>query len=132
MRAALASDSITLFNKQAPRVHAMIPKLIEGLGETKSLRPTLAKFEQSGHLETAKDLAAARKEFLPFSVAAAELAIQLRTQSGAPAVKVFNCPMVNRAIPGEDKNGRWVQMEGPLRNPFFGAQMLDCGTEVKP
>jgi Cu(I)/Ag(I) efflux system membrane fusion protein len=73
MGAALASDSITLFNKQAPRVHAMIPKLIEGLGETKSLRPTLAKFEQSGHLETAKDLAAARKEFLPFSVAAAEL-----------------------------------------------------------
>jgi hypothetical protein len=20
----------------------------------------------------------------------------------------------------------------PLRNPFFGADMLDCGTEVKP
>ena len=110
----------------------MLPKLIEVFGENKALRPTLAKFEQSGHLETARDLAAARKEFLPFSMAAAELAVRLRAQPGLPAVKIFNCPMVNRAVPGADKNGRWVQMEGPLRNPFFGAQMLDCGTEVKP
>jgi len=129
--AALAADSLPLFNERAPRVHAMIPKLIESFGETKSLRPTLAKFEQSGHLETAKDLAAARKEFLPFSMATVELALLLRAQPGAPTVIIFNCPMVNRAIPGADKNGRWVQMEGPLRNPFFGSQMLDCGTEVK-
>jgi Cu(I)/Ag(I) efflux system membrane fusion protein len=129
--AALAADSLPLFNERAPRVHAMVPKLIEAFGETKPLRPTLAKFEQSGHLEAAKDLAAARKEFLPFSMATAELAVLLRTQAGASAVKIFNCPMVNQAIPGADKNGRWVQMEGPLRNPFFGAQMLDCGTEVK-
>ena len=132
LAAALAADSLSLFNERAPRVHAMIPKLIETFAETKPLRPTLAKFEQSGHLETAKDLAAARKEFLPFSMAVAELAMLLRTQSGGPVVKIFNCPMVNRAVPGADKNGRWVQMEGPLRNPFFGAQMLECGTEVKP
>lgn len=130
--AALAADSLALFNERAPQVHAMIPKLIDALGSTKALRPTLAKFEQSGHLATAKDLAGARREFLPFSMAAAELAGQLRTQPGAPAVKIFNCPMVNRAIPGADKNGRWVQMAGPLRNPYFGAQMLECGTEVKP
>ncbi len=129
--AALAADSLPLFNERVPQVHAMIPKLIEAFGETKSLRPTLAKFEQSGHLETAKDLTQARKEFLPFSMATAELAAQLRTQPGAPAVKIFNCPMVNRAVPGADKNGRWVQMEGPLRNPYFGAQMLECGSEVK-
>ena len=110
----------------------MIPKLIETFGSNKALRPTLAKFEQSGHLETAKDLAAARKEFLPFSMAAADLAVQLRSLPVAPVVKIYNCPMVNRAIPGADKNGRWVQMEGPLRNPYFGAQMLECGTEVKP
>jgi Cu(I)/Ag(I) efflux system membrane fusion protein len=65
-------------------------------------------------------------------MAAAELAVQLRSSAGAPALKIYNCPMVNRAIPGADKNGRWVQLEGPLRNPYFGAQMLECGTEVKP
>ena len=130
--AALAADSLSLFNERAPRVHAMIPQLMDVFGSTKSLRPTLAKFEQSGHLETARDLAAARKEFLPFSMATAELAVQLRAQPGGPLVKIFNCPMVNRAVPGADKNGRWVQVEGPLRNPFFGSQMLDCGTEVKP
>lgn len=131
LSAALAADSLAQFNERAPRAHAMIPKLIDAFGSNKPLRPTLAKFEQSGHLETARDLAAARKEFLPFSMAAAELAALLRAQSGGPVVKVFNCPMVNRAIPGADRNGRWVQVEGPLRNPYFGSQMLDCGTEVK-
>ena len=47
------------------------------------------------------------------------------------AVRVFNCPMVNRAVPGAARNGQWIQLEPPLRNPYFGAEMLECGTEVK-
>jgi hypothetical protein len=39
--------------------------------------------------------------------------------------------MVSRAVPGAAKNGQWVQLEGPLRNPFFGSEMLECGNEVK-
>ena len=41
------------------------------------------------------------------------------------------CPMVNQAVPGAPKNGFWIQFQGPLRNPYFGADMLECGTEVK-
>jgi len=130
--AALAADDLNKFNEIAPRVHAAIPKLLDLLGAVKSLRLALQKLEEGGHLEKAKDLAAARKEFLPFSMATVELAKQLRTVEPFKATKVFNCPMVNRAIPGAAKNGQWIQLDGPLRNPFFGAAMLECGNEVKP
>jgi hypothetical protein len=39
--------------------------------------------------------------------------------------------MADRAVKGAPKRVRWIQSEGPLRNPLFGAKMLDCGTEVK-
>jgi Cu(I)/Ag(I) efflux system membrane fusion protein len=130
--AGLAADSLPRFNELAPRAHAAVPKLINALGDVKALRSALLKLEQSGHLEPAKDLPAARKTFLPFSMATAELAATLRTQEAFQSVKIFNCPMVDRAVPGAAKNGRWVQLTGPLRNPFFGADMLECGVEVKP
>jgi Cu(I)/Ag(I) efflux system membrane fusion protein len=130
--AALASDDINKFNDSVPNVHAAIPKLLDSLGSVKALRPALQKLEGNGHLEKAKDIAAGRKEFLPFSMAAAELAKQLRTTEPFKATRIFNCPMVDRAIPGAAKNAQWIQLEPPLRNPFFGADMLDCGTEVKP
>jgi Cu(I)/Ag(I) efflux system membrane fusion protein len=129
--AALASDDANKFNDIAPRVHAIIPKLIDSLGGAKSLRPALQKLEASGHLEKAKDLSEARKAFLPFSMAAVNLAKQLRTAEPFKATKVFNCPMVDRAVAGAAKNGQWIQLEPPLRNPFFGAEMLECGNEVK-
>ncbi len=130
--AALAADNVNQFNTIAPKVHASIPKLLDALGTVKALRPALQKLEEHGHLETVKDLAAARKAFLPFSMAAVELAKQLRTTEPFKATRIFNCPMVNRAIPGAAKNGQWIQLEGPLRNPFFGSEMLECGNEVKP
>jgi hypothetical protein len=27
--------------------------------------------------------------------------------------------------------GRWVQRGEPLKNPFFGSTMADCGEEVR-
>ncbi len=26
--------------------------------------------------------------------------------------------------------GIWLQLQVPLRNPYFGAEMLDCGVET--
>lgn len=129
--AALAQDSLENYNKIAPDVHAAIPKLLDALASVKALRPALQKLEEDGHLEKAGSLQDARKAFLPFSMAAVQLAKQLRTHDAFKSTKVYNCPMVNQAIPGAAKNGQWVQLQPPLRNPFFGADMLECGTEVK-
>jgi len=130
--AALAADDIHKFNDLAPRVHASIPKLLDTLGTVKPLRPALQKLEENGHLDKAKDLAAARKQFLPFSMAGVDLMKRLRTVEPFKSAKIFNCPMVDRAIPGAAKNGQWIQLALPLRNPYFGAEMLECGNEVKP
>jgi Cu(I)/Ag(I) efflux system membrane fusion protein len=130
--AALAADDVKRFNTIAPQLHALVPKLIDAFGPVKDLRPALSKLEEGGHVEPAKDLAAARKEFLPLSLAAVELAKQLRAVDPFKEIKIYNCPMVNRAVPGAGKNGQWLQLAPPLRNPFFGSGMLDCGDEVKP
>ena len=51
---------------------------------------------------------------------------------GPQAFDLFECPMVDRAIPGVPKKGRWVQVAGrEMANPYFGAEMLDCGVKVK-
>ncbi|MDX1953770.1 MAG: efflux RND transporter periplasmic adaptor subunit [Verrucomicrobiota bacterium] len=48
---------------------------------------------------------------------------------GAPTNGIlYQCPMFPR--PG--KTAYWVQAAGPLRNPYWGAEMLECGTAIKP
>ncbi len=86
----------------------------------------LAAFNQSG-LAGADSLAEARRALYEAVLPVLESALQHPGQ-----VKVYECPMTSGAFPGAPPQARWIQMEGPLRNPWFGAAMLDCGTEVKP
>ena len=73
-----------------------------------------------------KDLADARKQFLAFSTTTVELAKQVRKEVAPLAtLKVYHCPMA-------PKPGLWIQAKGPLRNPFYGSEMLECGKEVAP
>ena len=85
-------------------------------------------------LAQASDLQAARKGFYPLSTAATELAAQLRRADRTfDDFKIFACPMAQSAVPTAlTAEGRWLQIGGPLRNPYFGAEMLTCGEEVKP
>jgi membrane fusion protein, copper/silver efflux system len=47
-------------------------------------------------------------------------------------VRVYECPMTAALFPGAPNKARWIQLDAPLRNPWFGAAMLECGSEVKP
>jgi membrane fusion protein, copper/silver efflux system len=114
MGQALASDDLKAYNKHAAELP--IPAT-----------PQLATLSKTVKASPAKALDAARVEFLPLSIAAAEAARAFKTNQINPGVKVFKCPMFPR--PG--KNALWVQKDGPLRNPFYGSEMLDCGTEVE-
>ena len=81
--------------------------------------------EELGKAEPAKDLAQARARFLPFSTAVVEWAKLLRKEApGLPALKTYHCPMA-------PKPGLWMQVSGPLANPFYGKKMLKCGEEVQ-
>jgi Cu(I)/Ag(I) efflux system membrane fusion protein len=129
---ALAADKLADFNREAARLHAAMPPLLDAFDKAPAWQPVIGKVEANSHLDQAADLAAARKAFLPFSSAVTEFAVRLRRQAEFASVKIYQCPMVNRAVPGAPKVGQWLQLRGPLRNPYFGADMLDCGTEIQP
>jgi Cu(I)/Ag(I) efflux system membrane fusion protein len=52
------------------------------------------------------------------------LATQVRGAEAAGSFTHFYCPMV----PGG--GGDWLQSNGDLLNPYFGAEMLRCGEKV--
>ncbi len=101
---ALASDDFAAYQKIFPR--------LQSASESLSLPP----------LELGSSLKAARRSFEPWSTAVADLAKPHRAHL---SVKVFQCPMT--PVLGQ---GRWVQRNQPLKNPFFGSAMLECGEEI--
>ena len=121
---ALASDDLVAHNARIPALHEAAMATVEALGASG------ARLGESAHVGPVKDLKDARKQFYPLSMAIAELAVQARSSG---KVKIFECPMAKSAVPSAETNqGRWVQLVGPIRNPFFGAEMLECGKEVQP
>ena len=80
----------------------------------------------------AKDLVEARKEFYLPSLWVAEWALRARKEGEEKwGVKIYECPMAKSAVPSAETNrGLWVQVKGPMGNPFFGAEMLNCGKEI--
>lgn len=74
-------------------------------------------------LQPGTNLKSARASFEPWSTAVADL---LRPQRAQLGLRVFQCPM----SPVLQK-GRWVQRSAPLKNPFFGSAMPDCGEELR-
>ena len=126
---ALSSDDLAAHNSRIAALHTVAMSAAEELGAPGK------RLSEVARVGPAKTLAEARKQFYPLSMAVAGLALQWKKQLPAIAekVKVFECPMAKSAVPSADTNqGRWVQMQAPLRNPFFGNEMLDCGKEIQP
>jgi len=83
---------------------------------TQAEQPKLAK--QARALANAGDLETAREAFLPLS----NHAIQLLGQS--EGMIVMTCPMV--------EDGRWLQDDEKVANPYMGQRMPACGMPEKP
>ncbi len=131
---ALASDHLEGFNAAAARLHEGLPRLRNAFSDADAAwHPHLKAVEDSGHLEAATDLKAARKAFQPLSAAAVAL-VQSTWKAGAGLrnVRVYRCPMTKDAFPGAPARAEWIQLKPQIRNPYYGAEMLDCGSEVKP
>ena len=103
--AALAADDFARYQKSFPALAAAAEKF-----------PALPKLAVGTSLKTARD------SFEPWSTRVANLLKPHRAHLG---LKIYECPMT--LVLGK---GRWVQRTTPIRNPFFGATMLECGEEV--
>jgi Cu(I)/Ag(I) efflux system membrane fusion protein len=133
LTAALAGDNLERYNTQASRIHAAVPALAGAFPKDSPWRLFVDKLEATGHLAASTDLKAARRSFHPLSEATVGFAKALRRQEAAfDSLKVFRCPMTKDAFVGAPRTAEWIQFEMPIRNPYFGAEMLDCGSEVKP
>lgn len=133
LAAALAADDLTAFaaaGKAAmPATAAMVKQLRPRVADGK----TLDDLEGAGHFHGIADLAGARLAFHHFSIAATRVLEPLRKAPAAPDFQLYECPMVNQAIPGAPKKARWLQTGGrAMRNPFFGKEMPDCGVIIPP
>ncbi len=133
MSKALAADDLVAFNQ------ASAPSMMETYTLTKALRktssdpPGLDALDEARHFHGFENLKDARTAFLKFTMAATNVLQPLHDIQGAPAFDIWECTMVNQAIPGAAKKGRWLQLGGrPGLNPFFGKEMQDCATEIKP
>jgi Cu(I)/Ag(I) efflux system membrane protein CusA/SilA len=121
---SLAADKLADFNRAATQTGPALDALLGALPTEHAWRTPLERISRNGRLVAAGDLAEARKEFLPFSTAVAEFARTARQQADAlKSLKLYRCPMAPQP-------GFWLQLNGPLRNPYFGSEMLDCGSEL--
>ena len=133
MAAALSIDDLAAFNKSSEPAMTQTAALTESLKGRPEFDASLKSLEQASHLHGFDDLKKARVAYHGFTVAATAVLEPLRTLKGAPAFQVWECSMVDQAIPGAPKKGHWVQAAGrPGNNPFFGKEMQDCASEVKP
>ena len=130
---SLSADDVKEFNVQAARTHLATPSLLAAFDSTNVWQALLKPVEKVGHLSNAENLKAARKAFHPLSEATVALARALRrADKEFASVKVFRCPMTKDAFPGAPNRADWLQLKPEIHNPWFGAEMLDCGSEVKP
>jgi hypothetical protein len=75
---------------------------------------------KSAHeLQSAKNLNEARESFLKISKAILPWARKHQIKG----IVLAYCPM---------KPGHWLQKAGDLRNPYYGAEMLECGVVEEP
>ena len=133
MAKALATDDLAAFNAASAPSMMQTSALTDALHKTSSDPAGLDALDEARHFHGFEDLKSARAAFLKFTLAATSVLQPVHNLKGSPAFDVWECAMVNQAIPGAAQKGRWLQVGGrPGLNPFFGKEMQDCATEIKP
>ena len=132
MAAALALDDLPAFTAASSPAMDTTSTLTASLKDRIGLAPALEKLEAARHFHGFSDLKEARKAFYAFTTATTAVFEPLRTTGGIPDFQVWQCAMVDEAVEGAFKEGRWLQTDGrPGHNPFFGKAMLKCAEEIK-
>ena len=129
---ALAKDDLDRFNQEAAQVEPTRISTLSAFDNQEAWQRWLKPIRELSAIKPASTLESARAAFLPWSSAVVEWALPLKRQTGFNGIKLFQCPMTNKAFPGAPKSASWLQTDGPISNPYFGASMPDCGTEIEP
>ena len=130
---ALSADDLKAYQKSITHLQEDFPKLPENApADLQTTWETLERLRSAATGQQAS-LPEARAAYLPISEAAVDFALALQSHAmGGGSVEVFACPMTKNAFPSAPAKARWLQSGGPLRNPWFGAEMIDCGSKILP
>jgi Protein of unknown function (DUF3347) len=86
-------------------------------------KPGIAELAAAAKQLSATDLVATRRAFESLSDGMVEY--MRATPDTQKANEIVHCPMAF-----ENAGALWVQAEGKIANPYFGASMLRCGNKV--
>ena len=75
------------------------------------------------HIEETKDVAHQRDHFMSLSKNMYEL---IKVSNQETPVYYQHCPMANKG-----KGANWLSKENAIKNPYYGSQMLTCGSTVE-
>jgi membrane fusion protein, copper/silver efflux system len=133
MSNSLATDDLAAFNKASAPSMIVTSTLTDTLRHSSADPASLNALDEARHFHGYEDVKSARDAFLKFSLAATHALEPIRLAQGFPEIQIWECPMVDKAIPGAAKRGRWLQLGGrPGLNPFFGKEMQDCANKINP
>jgi Cu(I)/Ag(I) efflux system membrane fusion protein len=130
---ALAADDLEAFRKRWPAVAPALNALVSQWESDQALHHLAAEVSAKAASPAGADLVQARQQFLPLAqMAAAAVRSWRAAVPELNAYRVYECPMVDQAWDGAPRRAQWLQRGPPLRNPYFGAEMLECGKEIAP
>ncbi|MBL9139831.1 MAG: efflux RND transporter periplasmic adaptor subunit [Verrucomicrobiales bacterium] len=132
LRAALAADDLSAFRAAANEWTTASQRLFQALDDTDPRRHLAQRLAAVTPPSDVPDLRAARRIFHALSVEVVAFAKPLRTSvTEFRDLKIYRCPMTSESFEGAPSKAEWLQLAPPLRNPWFGAEMLECGVEVR-
>ncbi len=132
MAAALAADDLAAFNKASEPAMMLAGELTKSLRTREGTMDNIDALDKARHFHGFDNIQTAREAFHKFTLAATSVLEPLRTAADAPAFAIWECSMVDQAIPNAPKKGRWLQVPGRTgENPFFGKEMLNCAKEIQ-
>lgn len=105
-----ALDAVQM-NKLSNEEHTVWMKVMKGLA-----------FD-AGHIAETKDVAHQRDHFMSLSKNMYEL---IKVSNQETPVYYQHCPMANKG-----KGANWLSKENAIKNPYYGSQMLTCGSTVE-
>jgi membrane fusion protein, copper/silver efflux system len=125
----LAGDDLAGFTHAAEQMHQAVQAVpTDDLSRVaRSVWSGLARRlrTQQEQVSQLTDIKAARLLFETYSMAALELLYRFSYPGDDELVVAF-CPMAM-----DDAGGHWLQVDGQIANPYFGASMLRCGWVVE-
>ena len=127
---ALAADNFSAAS-DAMQHFAHAASTLKDVG-TPEVDVILAQLRHLPAPDSTQEGAKLRASFLPWATAGADLALALKKSGVKTLPIVFECPMTSESFPGAPASARWVQTTHETRNPYFGAGMIACGSEVQP